>query len=136
MKQFNQFYNKYLFCIITLWSFECTSNLTILYYDRFETMAYPIPSIFESLVQIFLYCYLSDKIYKTYVSIINKYEQLQLKMLDSELGQFNHCLVNRLYSLRDDICFTALDLYPINMKTFISILSLIITFTVIFIETH
>ena len=136
VKKFNKFYNKYLFCMISLLSLECTNNLTTLYYDRFVTMAYPIPGIFESLVQIFIYCYLSDKIDKTYGSIINKYERLQMRMLDTELGQFNHCLVIRLYSLRSDMCFTAFNLYPINIKTFISILSLIMTFTVIFIETR
>ena len=136
VKQFDQFYNKYLFFIITFYCFECVCNLTILYFDRFLKMPWAIASIYESLSSIFIFCYLSDKINKSYVNVINKYEQLQLKMLDSQLGQFNHCLVSRLYSLRDDMCFTAFNLYPINMKTFMSIFSMIVTFTVILIQTR
>ena len=136
VKKLDQIYNKYIFILIIFYSFECISNLTILYFDRYNTMFCPIPAIFESLISIFLFCYLSDKIDKAYVSIINKYEQLQLKMHDTQLGQFNYCLISRLYSLRDDLCFTAFNLYPINMKTFMSILSMIITFTVILIQTR
>ena len=136
VKIFVQFYNKYLFLIIILYSFQCVSSLTILYFDRFKTMFGPISAVFESLSLIFIYCYLSDKVDKAYLTIINKYEQLQSKMSDSQLDQFNHCLVSRLYSLRDDMCFTAFNLYPINMKTFMSILSTIVTFTVILIQTR
>ena len=136
IKKLDQYYNKYIFILIIFYSFECISNLTILYFDRYTTMFCPIPAIFESLISIFMFCYLSDKIDKTYVSIINKYEQLQLKMHDTQLSQFNHCLVSRLYSMRDDMCFTAFNLYPINLKTFMSILSMIITFTVILIQTR
>ena len=135
VKRFDQFYNKYLFCIFVLWSFECVSSLTILYFDRCKTMSWPMAGIIESIMQIFLYCYLSDKIDTSYMNIINKFELLQLEIQETKLGQINHSLVNRLYSMRDDMCFTAFNLYPINMKTFISILSLIITFTVILIQT-
>ena len=72
---------------------------------------------------------------KSYVNIINKYEQLQLIMAERQLDQLNHCLVSRLYLMRDDMCFTAINLYRINMKAFMSILSSIITFAVIIIET-
>ena len=137
VKQFDKlFYSKYLFIILLSYSFECINNLTILYFDRFNIMLNTIPLITESITFIFLFCYLSDKINKSYVSIINKYEQLQLLMSDTQLGQFNHSLVSRLYSMRDDLCFTAFNLYPINMKTFMSILSMIVIFTVILIQTH
>ena len=139
VKKFDQYYNKFLFIIIIIYSFECIDNLTILYFDRYKTMFCPIPTIFESLLSIFIFCYLSDKIYKSYLSIINEYEQLQLKMLDTQLVQFNHSHqihFIRLYLLRDDMCFTAFNLYPLNMKTFMSILSTIITFTVILIQTR
>ena len=136
VKKLDQFYNKYLFCIIVLCSVECVSSLTILYFDRCKTMPWVLASIFESILQILIYCYLSDRIYNSYMNIINKYEQLQLEIHETNLGHLNHCLVNRLHSLRDDMCFTAFNLYPINMKTFMSILSMIITFTVILIQTH
>ena len=136
VKIFDQFYNNYLFFMIMLLFFTCVSNLTILYFDRFKTMPWSIVCIFETLSNIFLFCYLSNKINKSYIGIINKYEQLQLLMDDTQLIQFKHSLVSRLYSLRDDMCFTAFNLYPINMKTFLSILSMIVTFSVIIIQTH
>ena len=136
VKKFDQFFNKYLFSMIFLYSFECVSSLTILYFDRFKTMPWPIPSIIESSLLIFIFCYLSDRIDKSFVNIITKLEDLQLEIHENSLAQFNHGLVNRLYLLRDDMCFTAFNLYPLNMKTFMTILSTIITFSVILIQTH
>ena len=135
VRNFDAFYNKYLFCVIVLWSFECISSLTTLYFDRFQTMVWPIEGIMESLLLIFLFCYLSNIMYQGYMNIINRFEHLQLSIHENNLGHFNHCLVIRLYSLRDDMCFTAFNLYPINMKTFMSILS-VITFTVILVQTR
>ena len=136
MKKFDQFYNTYLFCSIVFCSCECVSSLTILYFDHGKTIPWPIGAINESLLQIFIFCYLSDRIDKSYMNIIDKFEHLQLEVHENSLGHFNHYIVNRLYSLRDDMCFTALNLYPLNIKTFMSILSLIITFSVILIQTH
>ena len=136
VKEFDQIYNKYSFFMLFFYSFQCVSSLTILYFDRCKTMPWVLNAILESLVYIIIFCYLPDKIYKSFMCIIKKYEQLQLEISEINLAQFNHSLVSRLYSLRDDMCFTAFNLYPINMKTFMSILSLIITFSVILIQTH
>ena len=99
VKKFDQFYNKYLFCIIVLCSVECVSSLTILYFHRCKTMPWVLAAIFESILQILIYCYLSDRIYNSYMNIINKYEQLQLEIHETNIGHLNHCLVSRLYSL-------------------------------------
>ena len=37
VKKFNGFYNKYLCLMIMIFSFECVSSLTMLYFDRFST---------------------------------------------------------------------------------------------------
>ena len=136
VKKFNGFYNKYLCLMIMIFSFECVSSLTMLYFDRFSTTYNPIAAIFESLLQIFLFCHFSEKIDKSYARIINKFEQLQLEMGEINLARLDHSLVSRLYSLRQDMCFTASDLYPINTKVYFSITSLIVTFTVILIQTR
>ena len=135
VKKFKQFYIRYLFFIILFYSIACVSNLTIFYFDRCKTMTTVIASIFEALSQIFLFCYFSDKIDKSYLCIINKYEQLQLFLHETHIEKFNHCLISRLYSLREDMCFTAFDLYKINTKTFMQIISMIVTFSVILIQT-
>ena len=62
VKQFKQFTSGYLFFIILLYSFACVSNLTILYFDRLKTIPSAVVSCFEPLSQIFLFCYLSDKL--------------------------------------------------------------------------
>ena len=134
VKKIRQLYNQFLFIYFILLSFECLGSLTILYFDRLKTMPWPIAGIFSSLTQLFTCFYLSDRIDKSYVTLIDKYEQLQLLISERQLEQLNHCMVRRLYSMRDDMCFTAINLYRINMKTFLSILSSIITFAVILIQ--
>ena len=136
MKKFNEFYKRYLFFMLALFSIQCIKSLTLLYFVSLNTITNSVVSIVESLTNIILLCYLSDKIEKSYASIINKYEQLQLETGEMQLNQVNYCMVNRLYGIRDDMCFTALNLYQINMKTFVSIISMIVTFSVIFIQTR
>ena len=102
INKFNAFYNRYLFFIIMLYTFNGVSNLTLLYFDRNSTISWLIAAIFESLTQIFIFCYLSKKIKKSYIIIMDKYEQFQFEMHEKNLEQFNHCLVSRLYSLRDE----------------------------------
>ena len=62
-----------------------------------------------------------------------KSKQLEI---NSPVYHIDYAMLNRLYSLRDELCFTAFNLYKINTKTFMSIMSLIITFTVIVIQTN
>ena len=136
IKNFNKYINIYLFIIIMFSSVSCMTNCVILYFDKGIKHPDSAPSIIEAIIVIFIICYNSERISKKYKTILDKFEQLEINSPLSHLEHVDYATVNRLYSLRDELCFTAFNLYKINAKTLLSIMSLIITFSVILIQTN
>ena len=135
IKEFNKFINILLFVIIMYSSLSCMSNSVIFYFDKGIKHNDSVPCIIEAIIIILIVCLISGRISKTYGSILDRFEHLEINSPLSHLDRIDYATVNRLYSLRDELCFTAFNLYKINTKTFMSVMSLIITFSVILIQT-
>ena len=135
VKRYDKFFNKYLFIAIMLNTFSAICTSTIIYFDRGRLMPFTIPALMESLVIIYLVCFISAKLSKSYAKLLDKFELLEVE--NSEHGdiKIDNSLVMRLYGLRCNLCYTAFHIYPINTKTFMSIISTIVTFSVILIQT-
>ena len=135
VKRYDKFFNIFLFMTMLLNTIHCICSSTIIYFDRGRQMPFTIPTFMESLFRIYMMCFISAKLGKGYERLLDKFETLE------ESNQYgyvkvSHSLVMRLYGMRDQLCYTAFNIYPINMKTFMSIVSMIVTFSVILIQTN
>ena len=135
VKRFNEYFKESLFMIIILSSMGCVTNATMFYFHVGSKFHYSLVATFECLIRIFIICIISNKIGSSYNNLIYKFEKIEAKLPEQRYSSLYHSLVNRMYSLKDGMCFTAFDLCKINTKTFMQIFSWIITFSVILIQT-
>ena len=133
VKQFDQLTTQFTFYTIMVNAVNCVSNVALLYHDGLRTHDYLIGGIVECIFELFIVCYLSNKMCFSMTKLMNKFEMLELGHPQHFI---DHCILMRFYAMRDELCLTAMNLYKINIKTFISIMSFIITFSVIIIQTH
>ena len=130
--KFDKCTNIYLGISLIVHTFYSTISLYIIYFIDINEKFNMIYQFFVAITLLFLMCFYSNYVQNSCSNIIDKFQ-------DIESSSFNictdHSLVNRLYSIRDDICFTAFNLYKINTKLFIVILVQIVTFGVILIQT-
>ena len=135
-KSFNRIINKYIFFDLLYQSISIITHLFTLYYQKSGNIYILLLALFDDLIEIIVLCLSSDCMRKAYNRFLQRFEELEPGQLDrAGLNSIDDCLINRLYSMQDDMCFTALELYEINTKTFIKIVSQIITFSVILIQT-
>ena len=130
--KFDKCTNFYLGISLIVHTFYSIISLYIIYFIDFHeklTMTY---QFLIAITLLFLICFYSNYVQNSCSSIIDKFEDIESSSLNICT---DHCLVNRLYSIRNDICFTAFNLYKINTKLFIVILVQIVTFGVILIQT-
>ena len=132
VKQFDVYINFFMFIVIFHCSLGVTANIVIFYFDLGKKHGDATASIVVDTAMIFIVCYLSDLIPNSYKMIFDKFEQME-ENHQGQLHQFSQ--YNRLYSMRQELNFTAFNLYRINIKTFMSIISLIISFSVVLIQT-
>ena len=109
-------------------SVESISLVSLTYHDKGRKLDYEVGGVILSVFVIFLICLYSNEIPESYGKFLGKFEDLELRNCDYH-GKLNidYGIVNRMYSMGDEMCLTAFDLYKINSKTFMSIISLIIT---------
>ena len=118
-------------CIITY--------VNLLYFETIPKLDFFIGGMSEFLSLLFIICYFSNKPNHNYNELLDKFEKLELmnnKADSVDKVIIDSSIVNRMYSIRDNLCFTAFGLYKIHIKTFLSVMSLIITFAVILIQTN
>ena len=132
-KRFDHLITTVTFYNIMINAVNCVSNVALIYHDGLRRHNYLIGGIIECIVELFLVCYPSNRMYMAMTRLMNKLEMVELGHPHYSI---DHCLIMRLYAIRDDLCLSALDLYKINAKTFLSIMSFIITFSVIVIQTN
>ena len=133
MKSFDQMFNDYTFVLCVTNTFRFIVCVCALYFEVNTYVATKIRIGTESLMMILLVCQASGLLNRQYSKLLRKLERLELC---EPINRIDHTIINRLYYIKDDLCFTAWDLYKINAKTIISLFSLIITYSVIFIQTQ
>ena len=114
-------------------SVNCVSNVALVYHDGLRIHDYVIGAILECLAELFIVCHVSNKMCVAITRLMNKFEMLELA---HSRHYIDHCFIVRFYIMKDELCLSALNLYKINTKTLISIISFITTFSVIIIQTN
>ena len=129
---FDKCINLYIGITILVRSFCITISLFEIYFINFNESSQIVYQIFESFMPLSIIFYYSNLIQKSCRKLIDKLDKIET---NSPNICSDHCLVNRLDKIKDDMFFTAFNLYKININTFIVILIQIITFAVILIQT-
>ena len=129
---FDKCINLYIGITILVRSFYLTISLFVLYFMNINESSRIVYQIFESFIQLSIIFYYSNLIQKGCQKLIHKSEKIET---NSPNNCSDHCLVNRLNTIKDNMCFTAFHLYKININTFIVISIQIISFGVILIQT-
>ena len=133
MKMFNKFISQFIVLSITFNSICTITYINLLYFETFSKLDFSLGGIAECLSPLFIICYFSNKAIHNYHKLLDKFEDLELQ--NTKAG-FNYkviidfSIVNKLYSIKDILCFTAFG-FKIHIKTFLSVISIIITFSVI-----
>ena len=130
--QFDKCTNIYLGISLIVHTFYSMISLYIIYFIHINEKFNMIYQFFVAITLLFLMCFYSNYVQNSCSNIIEKFQDIESPSLNTCT---DHCLVNRLYSIRDDICFTTFNMYKINTKLFIAILVHIVTFGVILIQT-
>ena len=133
VKRFDLMTTQLTFFTLMVNSVNCVSNVALVYHDGLQIHDFVIGGIVECIFEIFIVCYLSNKMCFGMTKLMNKFEMLELGHPQHFI---DHCLIMRIYAMRDELCLSAMNLYEINIKTFISIMSFIVTFSVIIIQTN
>ena len=139
MKMFDKFRNQFIVISFVFISICTIAFANFLYFEALRVLELSIGGIAECLSLLFIICYFSNNPNHNYNKLLDKIEELELK---NTKASFEHkvfidfSIVNRMYCIRKSLCFTAFGLYKITMKTFLSVMSLIITFSVILIQTE
>ena len=133
MKNFDQMFNDYTFVLCITNTFRFIVCVCALYFKVELYVATKIRIAVESIIMILLVCQASNLLNRQYSKLLRKLERIELC---EPINSIDHTIINRMYYIKDDLCFTVWDLYKINAKTILSLFSLIITYSVIFIQTQ
>ena len=136
IKRFNSYINSYLLTIFLFYFFAGINNVTVFYFDRGKSIRAATIGTVEGFLLMFIFCVTCNKIEKGYEIFLDKLETLHEQNFNCGEYFVDYSLINRLYLLKDDMCLTAFNLFKIDTKTFMSFVSLIITFAVILIQTE
>lgn len=107
--------------------------LFTIHFQRATNIGLSCLVLIETLGELIALCLLSNHIQRSYVKLLERLERLESEYSDQSL--VDYALINRLYSMREDFCFTAFNMYRIDSKTFVTALTQIVTFAVILIQT-
>ena len=120
MKIFDHFFNDYTMYSLFIHSFICVSNFCTLYFEPMGKLEIAVGSILQSALIIISLCIMADRIPRSFTKFINKFEELELEHFKTNkmYTDYNMIYINRLYSIREELCFTAFNLYKINTKNF------------------
>ena len=141
IKDFDNFFNDLNLIILIINSYICVVCICFIYFEPIGTIKTSLSILVEAFLHVLAICLVSNRIQNRYRLLLNKFEDLELKNMNMAISfvhnepVLNYSLINRLYAMKDELSFTAYNSYQINFKTLISILNLILGFSVIFVQT-
>ena len=116
----------------------CASGLCMLVIvpsiNPFQKASQFLSSAFLIIFQI-LVCDVVPKSYDLFLGKLkDRYKEFNENKTSSE-QQLNHILMIRLNEMKDEMCFTAFNLFKLNANTLLSCLALIISYSIVIIQT-
>ena len=120
-------------------SLLCISSLCIFAIVPNEYPANSFSHMTLSLSKISSLCLICDMIPKQFNKLLkelkDRFRELNENKSSSE-QLFNHMLKNQLNEMKDEMCFTAFNLFKLNANTLLSCIALIISYSIVIIQTN
>ena len=139
IEKFDSLINFFNLFELALSSLQCISSLCMLAIAPDENPVNSLSHLMLSMSKITLLCLTADIIPKQFAKLLRdlKDRLSQLNEYKSGFDQlFNHMLMNRLNETKDEMCFTAFNLFKLNANTLLNCIALIASYTIIIIQTN
>ena len=137
-KKFDSVTSFYNLVIVSLNSIMCMSYVCVLAINPIINKM-DISALTESLLTLMCLCLVSDiipKAYKEFVHKLNKtFTEYSVENSDSNFI-YIRIILSHMNDMRNDMSFTVYSICRVNTNTFLSCLTLILTYSVILIQTN
>jgi len=137
IKKLDKLISLSIFIIISLNTTICVSYLCMFAIDPKKYSNISISSILESLTLLISTCLTCDIIPKNFKKFCDKLEEsLSQKVFTNQSDYLNqYSLSTKINAIKQDIGFTAFNLFKVSTYTIISCFALILSYSVILIQT-
>ena len=139
IQRFDSLISFYNLILLTTWLIICISNACMLAIMPEQNPANSLGHLFGSIMVISGLCIICNIIPKSFSKLLtelkNRSEEFNENKSDFE-QLFNQIRINRLNEMKDEMCFTAFNLFKLNANTLLSCLALIISYSIIIIQTN
>ncbi len=137
IKKLDQLISIFILSQITINTTICLSFLCMLAIDTKKFSFISISSIVESLTLLISTCLVCDIIPKSFKKFCDKLEEsLSEKVCTNQMYYiYRQTLLTKINAIKQDIGFTAFDLFKVNKNTIISCFALILSYSVLLIQT-
>ena len=129
-------YNLFVLLINTI---ICISSLCMLAIAPGANPANNLWQMLSSFIMISMHCLVYDMIPKRMSQFLSdlkdRFKELNENKSISE-QQLNHIIIMRLNEMKDEMCFTAFNLFKLNANTLLSCIALIISYSIVIIQTN
>jgi hypothetical protein len=135
--KFDELISLSVLIIISLNTTICISYLCMFAIDPKKFTFVSIASIIESLTLLISTCLVCDIIPKSFKKFCDKLEEsLSEKVCTNQMYYiYRQTLLTKINAIKQDIGFTAFDLFKVNKNTIISCFALILSYSVLLIQT-
>ena len=136
VKEFDNYVSIYLLFNLIIHSFDCISGICILALGINTVIILTLFSAIYSFLFLLFSCLISDMISKSLRKLINRIEIIFINQNNIDFNSlYNRIILNQIEKYENNICLSAMNLFNVNTKTFISCLALIISYSVVLIQT-
>ena len=128
LRKFDRYVSTYVMLTLLFNQIYCMSSICQLAIDYKSTLVSSCVFMFVGLTSLLVLCFCCDIIPSSLSKLLNNHESTVISHTD-------RIILIQLRQLNDRIGFTAFGLFRVNANTFMSCLGLIITYSVIIIQT-
>jgi hypothetical protein len=137
IKKLDKLFSLSVLIIISLNTTICISYLCMFAIDPKKYTNISISSILESLTLLISTCLTCDIISKSFKKFCDKLEESLSQKVFTNKSEYlyQYSLLTKINAIKQDIGFTAFDLFKVNKNTIISCFALILSYSVLLIQT-
>ncbi len=137
IKKLDELISIFIFLAITITTTICLSFLCMLAIDPKKYLFICIPTLLENFTLLICTCLICDIIPKNFNKFYDKLEEsLSESFFTNKLDYlYQNSLLTKINAIKQEIGFTAFNLFKVNTNTIISCLAFILSYSIILIQT-
>jgi hypothetical protein len=133
VKSFDSLISSVIFMLIFNISIICTAFLCLITIKFYKNPIWDIISLSENVLLLTTLFYSCDMIARRIKELSDKIEELTSQCRYTDVNQY--LMLVRIHSIKEEICFTGMGLFKMNSNTILSVFALILSNSVILIQT-